>query len=112
MALSTTSYNVLLHPGYIDLQENVNQNTGQEGYGSLPSRDREVLKGQVIGSRRCRPATSNEMEDEDVTMVTPSKCKRTIKETVHYVRASDLSVWEPPSTESTNVTLKDIGIFY
>ena len=48
MALSTTSYNVLLHPGYIDLQENVYQNTGQEGYGSLPLRDREVLEGQVI----------------------------------------------------------------
>lgn len=49
MALSTTSFNVLLHPGYIDLQERVYQNKGQEGYGPLSLKGREVLEGQVIG---------------------------------------------------------------
>lgn len=49
MALSTASFNVLLHPDYIDRQENVYQNKGQEGYGSLSLRGREVLEGQVIG---------------------------------------------------------------
>ena len=48
MALSPTSFNVLLHPDYIDLQESVYQSKGQEGYGPLPLRGREVLEGQVI----------------------------------------------------------------
>lgn len=48
MALSPTSFNVLLHPHYIDLQENVYQSKGQEGYGPLPLKGREALEGQVI----------------------------------------------------------------
>ena len=48
MALSPTSFNVLLHPEYIDLQESVYQSKGQEGYGPLPLKGREVLEGQVI----------------------------------------------------------------
>lgn len=48
MALSPTSFNVLLHPDYIDLQESVYQSKGQEGYGPLPLKGREVLEGQVI----------------------------------------------------------------
>ena len=48
MALSPTSFNVLLHPDYVDLQESVYQSKGQEGYGPLPLRGREVLEGQVI----------------------------------------------------------------
>lgn len=48
MALSTTSFNVLLHPNYIDLQESVYQSKGREGYGPLPLKGREVLEGQVI----------------------------------------------------------------
>lgn len=48
MALSTTSFNVLLHPDYIALQENVYQNKGQEGYGPMSLKGREVLEGQVI----------------------------------------------------------------
>lgn len=48
MALSPTSFNVLLHPDYIDFQESVYQSKGQEGYGPLPLKGREVLEGQVI----------------------------------------------------------------
>ena len=48
MALSTVSFNVLLHPDYINLQEKVYENKGQEGYAPMPLKDREVLEGQVI----------------------------------------------------------------
>ena len=48
MAISTTSFNVHLHPAYYQLQENAYQNKGQEGYAPMSLRGREVLEGQVV----------------------------------------------------------------
>ena len=48
MALSTISFNVLLHPTYVNLQENVYQNKGQEGYAPMSLKGREVLEGQIV----------------------------------------------------------------
>lgn len=62
MALSTIAFNVLLHPTYVNLQENVYQNRGQEGYAPMSLKGREVLEGQIV-------ALSNSCSGDGVPLI-------------------------------------------